>query len=67
MHCTDRSFVRILILAIVTTSIAAEPARSQTEIETITIATTDVPPQWALLERHVLDGLAPAAMEFVKK
>ena len=40
------------------TAMADGPEPSRPAIETITIATTDVPPKWALYERHVLDQLA---------
>ena len=37
------------------------------EIKTIEIAGTAAPPEWALWERHLLDRLYPAAVEFVEK
>ena len=72
MHCINPRSIRSMVFALVmivasATAMAAEPAPSRPEMETITIATVDVPPQWALYERHVLDHLAPAAMEFVTK
>ncbi len=43
-------------------------ARVEVEgLETVAITTTDAPPEWALLERHLLEKLHPAAMEFVTK
>lgn len=36
-------------------------------LKTVPIRTTDLPPAWALLERHLLDQLYPAAQEFVDK
>jgi len=36
-------------------------------LPTIEITVSAAPPEWAMLQRHVLDGLAPAAVEFVDK
>ena len=78
MHGTNRPFIRTMAAALMlsfalimllasSTAMAAEPESSRPAMETITIVTTDVPPKWALYERHVLDQLAPAAVEFVNK
>ncbi len=52
-------------------SAPAAPGHERTvEIEglkTIRIVTTAAPPEWALLERHLLERLYPAAVEFVRK
>ncbi len=47
---------------------ADEAAQSKTpELKTVLIWTKDVPPDWAIWERHLLDQLYPAAREFVEK
>ena len=47
---------------------AAEPLRSgAAELAVVEIADPLSPPDWALWERHVLDRLYPAAVEFVRK
>ena len=46
---------------------AGEPAGSGMEgIVTVEITRQATPPDWALLERHLLDRLCPAAVEFVE-
>ena len=40
---------------------------AQTEIPVISMKTTATPPEWALLQQHVMDQLEPAALEFVNK
>ena len=47
---------------------ASEPEKPATGgLPTIEIVTAAAPPEWALWERHLLDRLHPAAVEFVRK
>jgi hypothetical protein len=47
---------------------ASEPGPAPGEVfQTVEIRIPATPPQWALWERHLLDRLYPAALEFVKK
>jgi hypothetical protein len=45
---------------------AAEPVIDE-DLPAVEITAPTTPPDWALWQRHVLDGLAPAAREFVQK
>jgi hypothetical protein len=52
----------------VATSDAAEPDLPELSgYKRVPITTADVPPEWAVLERHLLDQLYPAAQAFVQK
>ena len=41
--------------------------RTMKNLLTVNITTPDSPPQWALWQRHLMDNLYPAALEFVEK
>lgn len=62
--------MRILILAATGCLVfAVAPVRTLAQIDppVIPIRTVAPPPQWALMQRHVLDQLEAAALEFVQK
>ena len=46
---------------------AAQCCCAQTEIPVISMKNVAAPPKWALMQRHVMEQLGPAAHEFVRK
>jgi hypothetical protein len=59
--------MRVLILAAagcLVLVVSPVPASGQTDPPVIPIRTVAPPPQWGLMQRHVLDQLEPAALEF---
>ncbi len=57
-----------LVLSIAAAACGQQPDSSpMSHIETIEITQPTTPPDWALWERHLLDRLHPAALEFVEK
>lgn len=69
MPTTLPSLVRVLasLLCCLTAGAIQGATRSAPEIPRIEIATSAPPPEWALVQRHLLDQLAPAALEFVRR
>ena len=55
----------VIISLLPTASIAAESDTSS--FKTVPIWSTDLPPAWAIWERHLLDQIYPAAKELVDK
>jgi len=64
-----RSAVLLAVGLLAGVVLGAEPlvAERIKDLKTITIATPATPPEWALWQRHLLERLFPAAMEFVEK
>ncbi len=57
----------VLGLLVITADIrAAEEVVAAATLKTIEIKTPAVPPDWAYRQRHLLDQLSPAAVEFVR-
>jgi hypothetical protein len=56
-----------ILVCLSTSGRAAEATSEAFVLPTIEIAEVGPPPEWALWERQLLDGLYPAAVEFVRK
>ncbi len=78
MHAFHREVQYCLLIAIVAWPIATGRAATAAEadpptpahiegLKTIEIAMPTTPPEWALWQRHLLEQLHPAAVEFVRK
>lgn len=57
----------VQVALLLTSCLSARLAQAQEKTHTVTLNKQGVPPEWALLERHLLDQIYPAALEFVEK
>ena len=54
-------------MSIVLQMTSAIRSKDEAKMGTISITTPEIPPEWSLWQRHFLDRLYPAAVEFFAK
>ena len=57
----------VVLTGVVSTAVQSAETRPPSNLKVIPLTTRELPPLWAIWQRHVLEQLYPAACEFVDK